>query len=164
MKLIEVNVHTDEWKEPRQIQVAEDATIAELVNIIQAEGAAIGELEEEVALLVENEEKLLKRNHKLSDHGIKHGHHVHFKRRKHEHEITVEVFAPRSTEPKRFTWPKTKLVGEAATEAAKAFGYVGGHPGFINSKRVVLDNNKSLVDAGVHNCDRLELTDTGGGV
>ena len=36
--------------------------------------------------------------------------------------ISVTVFAPGFTEPKQFTWPKTKKVGEAAAEAAVAFG------------------------------------------
>ena len=81
MKLIEVKVHTDEWKEPRQIKVAEDATIAELLNIIEAAGAVISELEEEIVLLVENEEKKFHRGHKLSDCGIKHGHHLHYRHR-----------------------------------------------------------------------------------
>ena len=79
MKLIDINVHTDEWKEPRQIKVAEDATIAELMNIIQAAGAAIGELEEEILLLVENEEKRFKLSHKVSECGIRHGHHLHYR-------------------------------------------------------------------------------------
>ena len=161
MKQIEINVHTGDGVDSRLIKIAEDATIDDLIKVIQAAGAAVGELEEEIVLLVENDEKLLRREHKLCDHGIKHGNHVHFK--KHGHDITVEVSAPRSPEAKIFTWPKTKLVGEAAAEAATAFGYVGGHPGLIKDKKV-LDNNKTLAAAGVHNRDHLELTDTGGGV
>jgi hypothetical protein len=76
-KEIEIFVHTAERPEPWPIKMAEDATIEELLNVTKAAGAVIGELEEEVLLLVENEEKLLKRMHKLSDCGIKHGHHVH---------------------------------------------------------------------------------------
>ena len=77
MKMIEINVHTSDKAEPRLIKIAEDATIEELMNVIKAAGAVIGELEDEILFLVENEEKLLKRGHKLSDCGIKHGHHVH---------------------------------------------------------------------------------------
>lgn len=89
MKEIEISVHTSEEGQTRQIKIAEDATIGELVNAIQAAGAVIGELEEEILLLVENEEKLLKRDHKLSDCGIRHGHHVHFKH--HEHQIVIWI-------------------------------------------------------------------------
>jgi hypothetical protein len=77
MKTIDINVHTSDRAEPWLVKVAEDATIEELMNATRAAGAVIGELEEEVLLLVENEEKLLKRGHKLSDCGIKHGQHVH---------------------------------------------------------------------------------------
>jgi len=79
--------------------------------------------------------------------------------------ITVTVTSPRSTETKTFTWPKPKRVGEAAAEAATAFGHTGpGTPGFMNADDVVLDNQKPLVAAGVRDGDVLELTDTGGGV
>jgi uncharacterized ubiquitin-like protein YukD len=89
MKQIEVHAHTPDRAESRLIKIADDATVEELVKLVQAEGAIIGELEEEILFLVENEEKLLKRGHKLSDCGIKHGHHVHFK--KHDQEITIWI-------------------------------------------------------------------------
>jgi hypothetical protein len=75
---IEIFVHTGERPEPRVIKITGDATVENLASVIKATGAVIGELEEEILLLVENEEKLLKREHKLSDCGIKHGHHVHW--------------------------------------------------------------------------------------
>lgn len=82
------------------------------------------------------------------------------------HEIRVIVFAPRSPEPKEFHWRKDLKVGEAAQEAAQAFGYQGGNPGLQTegNRPRVLDNNKTLEQEKVHNGERLELIDTGGGV
>lgn len=79
-------------------------------------------------------------------------------------ELTVEVFSPRSPEPRKFTWPKSQLVGDAADEAAKAFGYERGTPTFQNKEKLDLPRDKTLVEAGVTDFDTLKLTDTGGGV
>ena len=80
-----------------------------------------------------------------------------------EGDLHVTVFAPRTPKSKDFTWDKTTLVREAAGQAANVFGYKGGNPGFQKGDHV-LDNNKSLEEAGVDNDDKLELVDTGGGV
>ncbi len=78
-------------------------------------------------------------------------------------DLHVTVFAPRTPEPKDFRWDKTTLVGEAASQAAIFFGYKGGNPGLQKGDHV-LDNKKSLEQAGINNGDKLELVDTGGGV
>lgn len=78
--------------------------------------------------------------------------------------INVTVFAPGFTEPKQFTWPKTKKVGEAAAEAAAAFGITAESPTFQNQQDEILDRNKPLVAAGVRDGDKLELVSAGGGV
>ena len=83
-----------------------------------------------------------------------------------DHEVKVIVFAPRSPHPKEFTWAKTLKVGEAAREAATAFGYQAGNPGLQtegNQPRT-LDNKKTLAEEHVKNGEKLELIDTGGGV
>jgi hypothetical protein len=77
--------------------------------------------------------------------------------------LDVRVFAPRSTEPKAFQWNKHLTVGEAADQAATAFGYVGGSPSLAKGNEV-LDRGKQLIAAGVRDHDELELVDTGGGV
>jgi hypothetical protein len=84
----------------------------------------------------------------------------------HHHELKVIVFAPRSPHPKEFIWRKALKVGEAAREAATAFGYTGGNPGLQTEGHHprVLDNNKTLEQEHVHNGEKLELIDTGGGV
>lgn len=79
-------------------------------------------------------------------------------------ELTVEVFSARVTESKKFTWPKSLQVGDAADEAAKAFHYEAGTPTFINKDGKVLKREETLVEAGVQDLDQLELTDKGGGV
>jgi hypothetical protein len=84
----------------------------------------------------------------------------------HDDTIKVIVYSPRSPHPKEFEWRKTLRIGEAAREAATAFGYKGGNPGLqttANPPRV-LDNNKTLAEEHVHNGEKLELIDTGGGV
>ena len=79
-------------------------------------------------------------------------------------ELTVEVFSPRVPIPKKFTWPKTLLVGDAADEAAKEFKYEAGTPSLQNKDGKVLDRQQTLLAAGVRDFDHLELTDTSGGV
>jgi len=81
--------------------------------------------------------------------------------------LIVLVEAPRDPDQrKRFDWPQTRKVGEAAREAATAFGYVGGTPGLQTTETPPrqLDNNKPLVAEHVHTNDVLELVDMGGGV
>ena len=79
-------------------------------------------------------------------------------------ELTVDVFSPRVPESKKFTWAKSLKIGEAADEAAKAFGYEAGNPTFQDKDRKVLNREKTLIEAGVRDFDQLELTDQGGGV
>ena len=81
-----------------------------------------------------------------------------------DNDLTVEVFAPRSPDPKKFTWSKSLLVGAAADEAAEEFGYERGTPTFQNKEKLDLPRDKTLFEAGVKDFDTLTLTDTGGGV
>ena len=83
---------------------------------------------------------------------------------KSDNDVTVEVVAPRSADTKKFTWPKSTLVGAAADEAAKAFDYEQGTPTFQTKDKVDLSRKKTLAEAGIYDFDRLTLTDTGGGV
>lgn len=79
-------------------------------------------------------------------------------------EFAVTVFSPRTPDPRQYKWPKNRVVGEAAREAANDFGQTGGTPGFQNSEKRILDNSKRLVAEGVRDGDELELVDTTGGV
>ncbi len=78
--------------------------------------------------------------------------------------ITIAVHEPSNPEPRPFTWPQTKKVGEAADEAAIAFGIVAEEPTFQNAAGEVLDRSKPLVAAGVRDGDALDLVSAGGGV
>jgi hypothetical protein len=80
-----------------------------------------------------------------------------------DREITVTVRAPRELASRTFTWPKTTKVGEAAKEAAAAFGYAAGTPTFQKGEDI-LDRNKPLVAEKVEDGDVLDLVDAGGGV
>ncbi len=81
-----------------------------------------------------------------------------------DEKLSVEVFSPRKPTPKKFNWPKTWTVGEAADDAAKAFGYEAGTPTLQDKEHQVLRRKDTLSEAGVKDGDQLELTDTGGGV
>jgi hypothetical protein len=84
----------------------------------------------------------------------------------HPRTVHVLVFAPRFVEPRPFDWAVTLKVGEAAKEAATAFGYTAGHPGLQTDHEPprTLENNKTLAEEHVHDNEKLELIDTGGGV
>ena len=78
--------------------------------------------------------------------------------------VTVKVYEPSKPDPKEFTWPMTTKVGDAAREAAAAFGLAAEDPTFQNAQDEILDRNKPLVAAGVRDGDSLELVSAGGGV
>ncbi|MCW9709024.1 hypothetical protein [Fodinibius salsisoli] len=78
--------------------------------------------------------------------------------------ITVQVYAPRSLDSKEFTWKKNRNVGDAAKEAADAFGYEPEKPPRLQKDDDILDNTKNLVSEGVREGDELELVGGGGGV
>jgi len=78
--------------------------------------------------------------------------------------VTVTVHEPSSPESMSFSWPQSKKVGEAAAEAAAAFGLSAEEPTFQNAAGEVLDRQKPLVAAGVRDGDVLDLVSAGGGV
>lgn len=78
--------------------------------------------------------------------------------------LDVKVFAPRNPSDLRpFSWSKHLTVGEAAAEAAAAFGYSGGQPTLAKDGKP-LDRGKQLVAEHVRDGDVLELVDVAGGV
>lgn len=79
-------------------------------------------------------------------------------------DLTATVLDPRDPDESReFTWMKSLKVGDAAAEAAAAFGFEPGQPTLVKGEEV-LDREKPLVAAGVRDGDVLELTDVAGGV
>lgn len=79
-------------------------------------------------------------------------------------ELTVIVFAPREPDPRTFEFRSSETVRDSARTAADAFGYEGGNLSFETERHVVLDRDKTLGEAGVHDGERLHLVDVGGGV
>ena len=76
----------------------------------------------------------------------------------------VEVFAPRDPADRRpFSWSKHMTVGDAASDAAPAFGIVGGQPTLAKDS-TPLDRGKQLVAAGIRDGVVLEIVDAAGGV
>jgi hypothetical protein len=101
MKLIEIQVHVADGEPPKAIKIAEDATIEQLLQEIQAAGAAIGESGEQIILRVEDKELTCRKEQKLHECGIKHGHHVHC----HPHHFEIIVNArPRVVKNKDVTF------------------------------------------------------------
>jgi hypothetical protein len=140
-----------------EIELGDDETVEVAATRF---AAALGFLEAEEIL-----ENLLVDGEKLERH--KKAHHYDGRRWRHQHSrLRVIVFAPRDPKPKEFFWRRNLIVGAAASDAAKAFGYAAGNPGlqtFADPPKV-LDNNQTLEAAHVHCREKLELVDTGGGV
>lgn len=79
-------------------------------------------------------------------------------------ELHVVVHAPGHVEAKPFRFDAATTVADAAAQAAAAFAYApGGSPSFAAGERV-LDRSHTLEQEHVHNGDKLELVDVGGGV
>ena len=78
--------------------------------------------------------------------------------------VEVVVYAPNQPDPKPFRFAIDELVGAAAQQAAAAFGYAVGNPSFQLADGRVLDRTVTLQVAEVHNGQKLELVDAGGGV
>lgn len=78
--------------------------------------------------------------------------------------LHLRISAPREPEPREFTFEKSTRVGDAARQAADAFGYSGGSPTFQNAAGDLLDREKPLAGEHVKDGDELELVDVGGGV
>lgn len=83
---------------------------------------------------------------------------------RHGSNLHLSIIAPREPKPRKMTFEKNTRVGEAAREAGRAFGYVGGNPTFQNAKDEILDRNKTLAGEHVRDGDTLRYVDVGGGV
>jgi hypothetical protein len=79
--------------------------------------------------------------------------------------VTVHVITPSDPKPRKFTFPTSETVGAAAEQAAASFGLHFTAPSFeIEGTRDVLDRSKTLAEVGVHEGEKIELVDVGGGV
>jgi len=78
--------------------------------------------------------------------------------------VVLTIFAPKEPRPRRFRFRFDETVGAAAKTAAVKFGYGEGTPSFQKEDGAVLDRDLTLQAAGVHNNEKLELVDAGGGV
>lgn len=71
MKTIEIYVHTRDGEAPRAVTVGEDATVEELLQLVEPSG------HEDLKLVVGDEDHARDRKHRLCDCGVRHGHRVH---------------------------------------------------------------------------------------
>jgi hypothetical protein len=85
---IEIQVYLPDCEQPKAIKIANDATIEQLLDQIQAADVAASGTDEDIILLVEDREVVCRRHQKIHEFGIKHGHHVHLKK---QHHIKVSV-------------------------------------------------------------------------
>jgi hypothetical protein len=142
-----------------EVELGDDETIeAAAARFV----AALGFLEaEEILADLTAEGERLERHHTVH-HAARHGRSWRHRHRR----LRVTVFAPRDPKPKEFFWNRSLLVGEAAKDAAAAFGYVAGNPGFqtFSQPPKTLDNKLTLEAAHISCGEKLELVDTGGGV
>jgi hypothetical protein len=82
----------------------------------------------------------------------------------HRHDVTVEVFVPKEPDKhRRFTWPLSLTVGEAAIQAAAALGYAGPNLTLARA-RTVFAPAGTLRAAKIDNGDKVDLVSAGGGV
>jgi sulfur carrier protein ThiS len=148
-KQIEIHVHADDGNDPKRITLAEDATVEDLLRIIQAETGAIAELEGEILLLVEDREALVRREHKLCDHGIRHGHHVHVSKAKH---IYVAVVTTSGTWPHKgfASVPIHQAVKIQLQHAAKRLGITDMSNWVAKVKGRELNVEKNYTENGLH--------------
>jgi len=145
MKKIEILAHLGDGKQPKAINIAEDATIEQLLKELRVAGATFGESGEEIVLWVENKEVACRKEHKIHECGIKHGHHV----RCHSGKIKVKVsytghdeyegeFSPETT----IGAIKLKAMEKFEIERAAADQYLLQHAG------VNLDEKTKIGDFG----------------
>jgi len=149
MKQLDIYIHPHDGAEPKLTQVAEDATVEALLKIAQQEAAVIGELEEEILLLVEEEAKLVRKEHKLCDHGVKHGHHIHFSKPKH---IFVAIVTTSGTWPPQGyeNVPTHQPVKDELHRAAKKLGIADTTNWVAKVEGRELDVNKDYPQNGLH--------------
>ncbi len=95
MQNIEITVETNGDK-PKSVTVAEDATVEQL---LKAAGADIGGPDEQIILRVEDRDISCRPSHRLREHGIGHGHRLHWRPR----EVVIIV----NTRPK--PWEKPEI-------------------------------------------------------
>lgn len=149
MKQLDIYLHENDGGEPKLVHVPDDATVEHLLKIIQAEGKLIGELEADILLLVEEEAKLVRLEHKLCDHGVKHGHHIHVSKAKH---IFVAVVTTSGVWPhKGFeNVPIHQPVKDQLARAAKKLGITDTTNWVAKVAGRELDVNKNYAENGLH--------------
>ena len=149
MKENDIAVHYGEDGEVKSVKVSEDANVESLLKTVEAEGILLGELEADILFLVGEEAKLLRREHKLHEHGVRHGHHVHIGKSKH---IFVEVVTTSGTWPPHgyASVPSHQPVKDQLHHAAKKLGLTNTASWVAKVAGREIDINKNYPDNGLH--------------
>jgi Multiubiquitin len=74
--MIDLNIYAD-GAEPRQITIAEDATVEQLATAMRGVGASIGESGDNITLWVEDDQVICRKPQRLHEFGIRHGNRLH---------------------------------------------------------------------------------------
>ena len=80
------------------------------------------------------------------------------------HLLILEVAAPRDPKPKPFTFRDNDTVEHCASIVAAEFAYAPGNFSLQKPDGQVLQRDKTLAAEHVHNQERFELVEAGGGV
>ena len=120
MKNLELFVHVAHNAEPKQITVAETASVAELIEQLHRAGYLPREDGEEIFLFLDNGDEPLHHGHRLCDAGVGHRHlvHGHCCRR-----VEVKVHYNGVTKDRSF--PPSARISRVLKWAAGAFGFTG---------------------------------------
>jgi hypothetical protein len=115
MNKFEIYMHGENQRDPKLVEVSENASVQEIIKIYRTEFPGSGE-ETEIELFVEDEQDAKPKHHKGEEHGIKKRHHVHCHRCK-----KVNVSVSYNSETKSFSVAPSTTVKKIEKEALKEF-------------------------------------------
>lgn len=135
--------------ESKDIKIAEDATVQMLLEVVEAEGMVIGELDAEILLLLNEEAKLVRREHRLADHGIRQGHRIHIAKAQH---IFVAVVTTSGSWPSQGfeSVPERQPVKHQLQRAANKLGLTDTSTWVAKVNGKEIDINKNYAENGLH--------------
>ena len=115
MDKIQIYLHGENHRDPKLIEVSENASVQEIISIYNKEFPGSGN-ETEIELFVEDEHDARQKHLKGEEHGIKKRHHVHCHRCK-----KVNVSVSYNSETKLFSVAPSTTVKKIEKEALKEF-------------------------------------------
>lgn len=115
MDKITIYIHGENHRDPKLVEVSENASIAEIIGIYSKEFPGSGD-EHEIELFVEDEQDFKQKHLKGEEHGIKKRHHIHCHRCK-----KVNVLVTYNSETKSFSVAPSATIKKIEKDALKEF-------------------------------------------